>query len=96
MSKHTPGPWVVLDYLEPQRLDQVEMQYAVLVEGKHSWLCYAFREDDARLMAAAPEMLDALRRAAMALAFAAESSREMLDDYNAVSAAIAKVTGGAA
>lgn len=39
------------------------------------------------------EMLDALRRAALALAFAAESSPAMRDDYEAVSAAIAKATG---
>ena len=37
--------------------------------------------------------LDALRRAALALAFAAESSPAMQDDYEAVSAAIAKATG---
>jgi hypothetical protein len=38
-------------------------------------------------------MLNALRRAALALAFAAESSPAMQDDYNAVSAAIAEATG---
>lgn len=47
----------------------------------------------ARLAAAAPDMLDALRRAVLALAFAAESSDAMRDDYNAVSAAIEKATG---
>lgn len=49
--------------------------------------------DDARLIAAAPEMLAALRRAVLALAFSAETSPAMRDDYNAVSAAIAKATG---
>ena len=39
------------------------------------------------------DMLAALRRAALALAFAAESSPAMEDDYNAVSEAIAKATG---
>jgi hypothetical protein len=38
------------------------------------------------------ELLTALRRAALALAFAAETSPAMQDDYNAVSAAIAKAT----
>lgn len=42
------------------------------------------------------DMLRALRRAVLALAFAAESSPAMRDDYEAVSAAIAKATGGAA
>ena len=37
-------------------------------------------------------LLLALRRAVLALAFAAESSPAMRDDYEAVSAAIAKVT----
>lgn len=50
---------------------------------------------NARLIASAPEMLNALRRAALALAFAAESSPAMRDDYNAVSDAIAKATGAA-
>ncbi len=36
------------------------------------------------------EMLTAMRRAVLALAFAAESSRAMKDDYNALSAAIDK------
>ena len=48
---------------------------------------------DAQLMTAAPEMLAALRRAVLALAFAAETHPAMRDDYNAVSAAIAKATG---
>jgi hypothetical protein len=39
------------------------------------------------------EMLAALRRAALALAFAAESLPAMRDDYEAVSAAIARATG---
>jgi hypothetical protein len=48
---------------------------------------------NARLIAAAPDMLAALRRAVLALAFAAETSPAMRDDYEAVSAAIAKATG---
>lgn len=36
------------------------------------------------------EMLTAMRRAVLALAFAAETSNAMKDDYNALSAAIAK------
>jgi len=39
------------------------------------------------------ELLSALRRASLALAFAAESSPAMKDDYNAVSAAISRATG---
>lgn len=49
--------------------------------------------EDAHLVSAAPAMLQALRRAVLALAFAAETSPAMRDDYNAVSDAIAKATG---
>ena len=51
---------------------------------------------NARLWAAAPDMLSALRRAVLALAFAAESSPAMRDDYNAVSAAIDNAIGAPA
>lgn len=51
------------------------------------------RRDKAEMIAALPEMLAALRRAALALAFAAETSPAMKDDYKAVSAAIALATG---
>jgi hypothetical protein len=50
-------------------------------------------EANARLISEAPNMLAALRRAALALAFAAESSAAMRDDYEAVSKAIARATG---
>jgi hypothetical protein len=39
------------------------------------------------------DLLEALRRSVIALAFAAETSPAMRDDYEAVSAAIAKATG---
>ncbi len=59
----------------------------------HADWCAAVVHPDARLIEAAPTMLAALRRAALALAFAAETSPAMQDDYNAVSAAIALATG---
>ena len=49
-------------------------------------------EADARLIAAAPEMLQALRRAVLALAHASESNPAMRADYEAVSTAIAQAT----
>ena len=61
-------------------------------EHHASW-CAAVVHPDARLIEAAPIMLAALRRAALALAFAAKTSRTMQDDYNAVSAAISAATG---
>lgn len=96
MSTHTPGPWKVLDYFAPQSLDQVKMQYAVLVEAKPSWLCYAFHEGDARLMAAAPDLLEAMQLMVARFepnAWANElKPKEVLDIARA---AIAKATGEA-
>ena len=98
-AAHTPGPWWVTDsgvrdsggYIchtkPPTHYPDQNERYAKEV---------AERKANARLIAAAPELLQALRRAVLALAFAAESSPAMQDDYEAVSAVIAKATGGAA
>lgn len=67
-------------------------------EGRehHADWCSGVVHPDMRLIAAAPDMLAALRRAVLALAFAAETSPAMRDDYDAVSAAISKATGAPA
>ena len=92
-AKHTPGPWYV---------GQDDTNGQAIVRGEHIEIatcwhhCVGSIEKEmranARLIAAAPEMLDALRRAAMALAFFSETSPAARDDYNAVSAAIATAT----
>lgn len=61
-------------------------------EHHASW-CQGVNHPDLRLIEEAPNMLTALRRAALALAFAAGSSPAMADDYKAVSDAIARATG---
>lgn len=91
--KHTPGPWkTYATGLARSGLPEFEIHWSndgeCVAEVVHG-------EADARLIAAAPDMLQALRRAVLALAFAAESSEAMRDDYNAVSDAIAKATGSA-
>lgn len=91
-AKHTPGPWRM-----KISVDQMSDPGTTIY---HRGMCGVYcdadahgdDEADARLIAAAPEMLSALRRAALALAFAAEKSAAMQDDYEAVSAAIAKAT----
>lgn len=95
-ARHSPGPWWSTDggirnsggYIvhtnSVQRYEGQDERYVFEV---------AQREADKRLIASAPDMLKALRRAVLALAFAAESSEAMRDDYNAVSAAISKATG---
>ncbi len=94
---HTPAPWFV-----SSSGHSVYALHGEPPRTRFSALPQAGRRDDAsadelaanaRLMAAAPDMLTALRRASLALAFAAESSAAMQDDYEAVSAAIAKATG---
>ena len=89
MTKFTPGPWTATAkrVTAPETEDRLALD--VQINGGN-------RDDNkanARLIAAAPDMLVALRRAVLALAFAAESSPAMRDDYNAVSDAIAKATG---
>jgi hypothetical protein len=79
----TPGPWTVKG---KQSIRGPHGEYI----AKTNWENGA---ENARLIAAAPDLLSALRRAVIALAFAAETSPAMHDDYKAVSAAIAKATG---
>jgi hypothetical protein len=83
--KHTSGPWFSNDFQILSR----EKVIANMTYGERN----SNNEADSCLIAAAPEMLSALRRAVLALAFASESSKSMKDDYEAVSNAIAKATG---
>lgn len=92
MNKHTPGPWA---------LDRTPTYWGLkhphtgrlLAQVAHSQK--ANSEANATLIAAAPEMLDALRKAVVLLAGACVHSPELEphETYEAVSAAIAKATG---
>jgi len=95
MSKHTPGPWLYRGksdavYTPPS---DTAYQYGSQIFRFHDE--EGPNDDDLNLILAAPEMLAALRRAVLALAFASETSKAMYDDYKAVSAAIAKAVGAA-
>lgn len=65
-TKHTPGPWEVLEYGKddngkdiPLHLIWVDNPFPCLI----AQICFAPRsEANARLIAMAPEMLDALKR----------------------------------
>jgi len=104
MSKHTPGPWTFSTSSDgwsysiyiaqadgaPYTPNYSDVAYITQTcTGERQQV----QEANARLIAAAPDMLDALRRAVLALAFASETSAAMHDDYEAVSRAIAKATG---
>jgi hypothetical protein len=94
IAQHTPGPWrYVCANPSPTTGEH-------LISGAKPGYLAEVRDcgsgdvrANALLIAAAPDMLQALRRAVLALAFSAESSEAMRDDYEAVSAAIAKATG---
>lgn len=95
MSMHTPGPWFVggeTDHGEILICSDARPTICAVDPGAREWCTQA----NARLIAAAPKMLEALRRASLALAFASEQSEAMRDDYRAVSEAIAEATGGVA
>lgn len=112
MSAHTPGPWMVASDFQHHHGDgwggywQIDGESDSIACNQY---CYANRdpktsEANARLIAAAPEMLDALRLTERALtsAFgeptippgALESGRGM-EAIHAVRAAVAKATGAA-
>ena len=85
MSKHTPGPWhidPIKAHANGNRRIIAEQCTPVAVVPEHL-------AADARLIAAAPDLLEALTKAATML-------HPDLDEYKAVRAAIAKATGGVA
>jgi len=109
-NKHTPGPWVVTPHPEPgvdvfavgELMGGEEFQY-----GLSHTVCYQNAEANARLISAAPEMLEALERIARPHdcgckpctstcrnQIALEIAVEEMQDV--ARAAIAKATGGAA
>jgi hypothetical protein len=99
VSKHTPGPWTAFRHegTPGRHLPGWHINEAGGPGYVCSVECYEHRaeqcEANARLIGAAPDMLQALRRAVLALAFAAETFPAMRDDYEAVSNAIDKATG---
>ncbi len=89
MNKHTPGPWTVRG--PTQYLNQTQIDPSIgCVYGNGDEVAA-----NAALVAAAPEMLDALRKAVVLLAGACVHypDLEPHETYEAVSAAIAKATG---
>ena len=84
MSKHTPGPWMV---------DGTEIRG----EAQHASqricdMAPGFSDEDARLIAAAPDLLEALQ--ALTKLYDTDEGCRALPEYLAARAAIAKATGG--
>jgi len=96
LMQHTPGPWKVdaMGNVWSADTKVCEMsEHPVIASG-----CYREKTDDehranARLIAAAPDLFDALKQARRCLAWACEQRPEFQAEYNAVDAAIAKATG---
>ncbi len=80
MSKHTPGPWVA--QRDPSGISS---DWVVGIEGRRIDEIAVCDEQNARLIAAAPELLGAL--------IVVLSNNESLIGASAARAAIAKATG---
>jgi hypothetical protein len=61
MSKHTPGPWIVYEFVDGYdiRAPEAECYVATASDPEAVWGAIG-REEDAYLIAAAPELLEAL------------------------------------
>lgn len=101
MSAHTPGPWAILTPSEDW-LGRPVHDWAVTVHEHDDWICTGptwdqeFHDEslaNARLIAAAPEMLDALRDVIEHMEWSTTRGEAA---YQCARAAIAKATGGAA
>lgn len=85
--------WHVEDYEnEDQYLDGIEARYGIKEAGIP--IAYAFRGDRARLIAAAPELLEAVRYLTEWIEEHSVKPREITELHDAY-AAIAKATGAA-
>lgn len=95
MSKHTKGPWIGKVTSAGQAL--------IYSEATGESVAVAYRQEDADLIASAPEMLDLLKRALLLLdkAFEAEGNvfgqrwNEATDVFTEVRTVIAKAGGEA-
>lgn len=88
MSKHTPGPWSVED-------DTPFSLWVSCPDGKNPLHQNRLNRDrlaNARLIAAAPDLLAALQVAELALR---ERGLRACGEYKQIEAALAKATGGA-
>lgn len=91
-TKHTPGPWSLHKRGPAERY---EVQHGI--PGNGSPICVTFcgsqQEANARLIAAAPELLDALKKTRAALLCADAAGIPVDEELAQLDAAIAKATG---
>lgn len=87
-TKHTPGPWDVSKLTSPDYAPE----YVVCADASARWHAVVKGEANARLIAAAPELLAALRRL-MPLWDREDVADTWSEDFEAAEAAIAKAEG---
>ena len=83
MKKYSQGKWEVDDYGTPELLAGISARFVVLSDDGP--VAYVYTENDARLLAAAPELLEALN-------YAIKQVPE-LGTVPGIASAIAKATG---
>jgi len=100
-TKHTPGPWKVESHPNRQFPTCLEMEiwnqntHVATIQGHHEYKDDVNNEANARLIAAAPELLEALLRV--------QGNNKLMNALNSqdretlekIQSAIAKATGGA-
>lgn len=60
-AKHTPGPWILTESPVHYIGDGLET-YEISSETKRQWIAHTLELADARLIAAAPELLSMLKK----------------------------------
>jgi hypothetical protein len=88
---HTPGPWRVGGEYAPQFVN--ELPTVRTHDGKHIAYVYTESPDDARLIAAAPELLEALRDLLRDEAICDDDSETLIATRNRAYTAVAKAEG---
>lgn len=98
MSAHTPGPWAVASADACQEIDVMEIaevSHLRVIPARDRWPTPGEPEADAALIAAAPELLAALKVVTAHLASPPPSNQGWNAALNMAEAAIAKAEGRA-
>lgn len=94
MSKHTPGPWKHGEYKAEGISLPPFAQRIYMLGNSAAWVTGEDKESNARLIAAAPELLHACELALNAMCIGAKADEVMLMACELLRAAIAKATEG--
>lgn len=92
MSKHTPGPWNAVNTGKHWNNPSIDNWVITFNEDGEQIVDHVYEEADARLIAAAPDLLDALRDALCALEVCGKDFPYVMSKANSV---IQKVNGKA-